>query len=219
MHVDRIMSRSVITVTRDTRLAHMVTLMRENSLRHLPVVDEAHELVGLVSQRDIQRAAPSSITTLSVGEVNYLVSKITAGQIMTAEVVTCTPDTLVEDAALTMRQSRIACLPVVEGRRLVGLVTTTDLLDFFLDITGCTAPDTARIAVHLPDATGALGTLLDRINDFGGYIATVVSPMKQDETGMRVVIIRYRHANPDGLDAHLRQAGYDIVSEDLPGTR
>lgn len=216
MYVDRIMSRNVVTAKREMKLAHLANLMREKSLRHIPVVDGDGALVGLISYRDVQRAAPSTITTLSVGEVNYLISKITADQVMQKDVITCSPSTLVEDAALRMRQNRIGCLPVVDGKQLVGMITTTDLLDFFLDISGCSVPDTTRIALHLPDKTGSLGKLLDDINEFGGYIATVVSPMKQDETGQRIAILRYRHDNPRGMDAHLRALGYDLVTEDLP---
>ncbi|OOZ36293.1 hypothetical protein [Solemya velesiana gill symbiont] len=88
--------------------------------------------------------------------------------------------------------------------------------DFLLDITGCGLRDSTRIAVHLPDEIGALGRLMDRVNDFGGYIATVVSPLSIDETGNRVAIIRYRSSNPESLDDHLRGLGYDLVTEELP---
>ncbi|MET0104130.1 MAG: CBS and ACT domain-containing protein [Sedimenticola sp.] len=174
-------------------------------------------MVGLFSHRELAQAEPSAITTLSVGEVNYLTSKITIGQLMRRDPVTCTPSTLVEDAGHLIRKNKVGALPVVEEGRLVGIVTESNILDFLLDITGCGLRDSTRIAVHLPDEIGALGQLLDRINDFGGYIATVVSPLSIDQTGNRVAIIRYRSGNPESLDDHLRGLGYDLVTEELPG--
>ncbi len=219
MYVEQIMSRPVNTVTADTRLSQVSTLMQEQGRRFLPVVDEEGRLSGIVTHRELERAEPSAITTLAVGEVNYLMAKITAGQIMQKAVINCAPDTLVEEAGQLMRERRIGCLPVVEGGKLVGIVTDDDILDFLLDITGCDLKDTTRIAVHLPDRTGELSRLLEAINSQGGYIATVVSPTSRDETGMRIVIIRHRSEDPVVLDRYLRDQGYDLVTELLPRAR
>ncbi|MES9960697.1 MAG: CBS and ACT domain-containing protein [Sedimenticola sp.] len=217
MYVEQIMSGEVDTTTEDMKLSHAAQLMREKDRRFLPVVDDQQRLVGLFSHRELAQAEPSAITTLSVGEVNYLTSKITIGQLMRRDPVVCTPSTLVEDAGHLIRKNKVGALPVVEEGRLVGIVTESNILDFLLDITGCGLRDSTRIAVHLPDEIGALGQLLDRINDFGGYIATVVSPLSIDQTGNRVAIIRYRSGNPESLDDHLRGLGYDLVTEELPG--
>jgi acetoin utilization protein AcuB len=216
MYIDRIMTRDVVRATEDTKVTHLASLMRDRNVRHVPVVRDDDRLVGLVTYRDLQRVGPSPITTLSVGEVNYLLGKLTAAKVMKTDLVTCSPDTLVEDAAFLMRQRRIGCLPVTQDGRLVGIVTMEDLADFFLDITGCRQPDTTRIAVHLPDRTGELQKLLAAINDAGGYIATVVSPQHPDTTGMRICIVRYRADDPEALDRRLRELGYDLVTENLP---
>ena len=115
-----------------------------------------------------------------------------------------------------IREHKIGCLPVLDGERLVGVVSESDILDFFLDITGCTLSDTARIAVKLPDDTGALGDFLDAINRFGGYIATVVSPLAHDTEGRRTVIVRHRSDDPAALDRHLAELGYQLIVEKLP---
>ena len=216
MYVDRIMTREVVVVAPNAKLAEIAQTMTERQVRHLPVVDASGTLLGMIARRDVQKATPSSITTLSVGEVNYLTSKVTAEQVMQADLIICTPQTLVEDAGLLIRQNKIGAIPVIDAGNLVGIVSTGDLLDFFLDITGCNTESTARIALHLPDATGELAKLLGEINSCGGYIATVVSPLHPDETGMRIAIVRYRHDNPQLVDQHLRDKGYDILSEHLP---
>ena len=216
MYVETIMSRPVDTVTADLKLSQVAHLMREKGRRFLPVVDAAGGLVGLLSHREVERAAPSAITTLSVGEVNYLMAKVTVGQVMRREVITCGPRSLVEAAGQLMRTKGIGCLPVIdEQRRLLGIVTDDDILDFFLAITGCGLDDTTRIAVHLPDRTGELSRFLGAINAQGGYIATVVSPVAPDATGMRVVIVRYRAADPAAVDRHLRALGIDIFTEEM----
>lgn len=216
MYVDRIMSRDVLQVAEDARVTQLAALMRDRHIRHLPVVRAGH-LVGLVTSHDLERVAPSPVTTLSVGEANYLLGKLTAAKVMRAHVITCAPDTLVEEAARLLREKKIGCLPVVEaGGQLVGIVTHEDLLDFFLDITGCLMPDTTRIAVHLPDAIGQLGRFLTAINDAGGYIATVVSPVHPDQTGLRIVVVRYRADDPRALNRRLRDLGYDLLTETLP---
>ena len=216
MYVSEIMSTEIDTVTEQTKLSHAAALMREKQRRYLPVIDDQQQLTGLFGHRELASAEPSAITTLSVGEVNYLTAKITIGQLMQREPPTCTPTTLVEEAGQIIRQHKIGCLPVVDQSRLVGVVSESDILDFFLDITGCNIPDTARIAVKLPDTTGALGDLLDAINRFGGYIATVVSPLARDLEGRRIAIIRHRSEDPAALDRHLADLGYQLLVERLP---
>jgi len=218
MYVDRIMTRTVLQVTEDARVTQLAALMRAHHIRHVPVVRNGH-LVGLVTSHDLERVSPSPITTLSVGEANYLLGKLTAARIMRTQVITCAPNTLVEEAARLLRQEKIGCLPVVESNgKLVGILTNEDLLDFFLDITGCLMADTTRIAVHLPDTIGQLGRLLAAVNDAGGYIATVVSPLHPDQTGLRIAVVRYRADDPRALNQRLRELGYDVLTETFPET-
>jgi acetoin utilization protein AcuB len=216
MYVQQIMSYPVDCVSADLKLRDAAQLMREKGRRFLPVVDAGQHLVGLLSHRELEKAEPSAITTLSVGEVNYLMAKVTVADVMHKTVISCAPDTLVEEAGQLMREKGIGSLPVVENGRLAGIVTDDDILDFLLAITGCNVTDSTRIAVHLPDRTGELGGLLKAINNLGGYIATVVSPVLPDETGMRVAIIRFRADDPTGLDKKLREQGYDLITEVFP---
>ncbi|GAB4360135.1 MAG: CBS and ACT domain-containing protein [Gammaproteobacteria bacterium] len=216
MFVDQIMTRDVITVKPETKLARIADVMHKHKLRHLPVVDAEQRLAGIISHRDVQRAEPSWITTLDKGEANYLLSKVTAEKIMHHDVITCSSDTLVEQAGCIMREEKIGCLPVVDEGRLVGILTSVDLLDFFLDITGCRQKGGVRIAVHLEDRIGELAKLLSAINDQGGRIATAVSPVNPDDSGMRVVIVRFQASDPAKVCDALRGQGYDLISVALP---
>jgi acetoin utilization protein AcuB len=216
MYVEQIMTRAVDTVTADMKLSHAAQVMREKGRRYLPVVDDKKHLIGLFSQKELDRAEPSAITTLSVGEVNYLTSKITVGELMVREVITCSSDTLVEEAGKMIRDKKIGNLPVIDNGELVGVVSETDILDFFLDIMGCGLENTTRIAVSLPNKARALAGLLHKINDAGGYIATVVSPVSQMDSPERIAVVRYIADNPEALDDHLEEIGYELITEVLP---
>lgn len=127
MQVKDIMSTAVEVVGRNDDLSQVEELMATKKLRHVPVLDQ-DELVAIVSQRDLFKAMMSS--TMGYGEKAqkaYLQS-VRVKEIMTYPVVTVAPDTAVSEAADVMMQKGIGCLPVVEGTRLVGVVTKTDLL-------------------------------------------------------------------------------------------
>ncbi|MFK5984020.1 MAG: CBS domain-containing protein [Pseudomonadota bacterium] len=215
MYIDKIMTSKVISVSEDTHINEMIELMHKNQLQHLPVINNTEEIIGIVSHQDIQKAAPSAITTLSVGESNYLLAKITAQQIMQNKVVSCKPTTLIEEAAQILREHSISSLPVVSDNKLIGIVTMEDILDFFLDLTGCRQTDATRIAVKISDKKGSLSQFMDAVNELGGYISTIVSPTELDDEGKRVCIIRYYADNPHLLDQQLKQSGIEILTENF----
>ena len=127
MQVQEIMSTDVVVVERNDDLSQVEDLMVAKKLRHVPVVENG-ELVAVVSQRDLFKAMMSS--TMGYGEKAqkaYLHS-VRVKEIMTYPVITIAPDTSVNEAADLMVHKGIGCLPVVEGTRLVGVVTKTDLL-------------------------------------------------------------------------------------------
>jgi CBS domain-containing protein/nucleotide-binding universal stress UspA family protein len=127
MRVGDLMTREVITVSPDTSVQDAQALMLKANIRHL-VVTEGGSLAGIVTDRDIRLNLPSPATSLSAWEVNYLVSRLTVERAMTRTVLTVTPDTETAEAATLMLGHRIGALPVLEGTRIVGIVTETDLL-------------------------------------------------------------------------------------------
>jgi acetoin utilization protein AcuB len=110
-------------------------LLREGGYRRLPVVKDG-KLAGIVTDRDLKEATPSKATTLSVYELNYLLSKLTVRDVMRTPVITIGPDEPIEQAALTMETHRVSGLPVVDGGAVVGILTITDLLRAFVDFLG-----------------------------------------------------------------------------------
>ena len=111
-------------------------LMLKARIRHLLVTDEGGLLVGIVTDRDIRLNLPSQATSLSVWEINHLLTKLTVGEVMTRAVITAGPDREARDAAVLMLEHAIGALPVTDGGRLVGIVTETDILRAFVWLTG-----------------------------------------------------------------------------------
>jgi CBS domain-containing protein len=126
------MTASPITVPPDTPVLDARHLMLERRIRHLPVTDEGGLLIGIVTDRDIRLNLPSQATSLSVWEINHLLARLTVDKVMTQSVLTVGPDRGAKDAAQLMLDHTIGALPVVDGGRLVGIVTETDLLRAFV---------------------------------------------------------------------------------------
>ena len=122
-----------ITITSDTPVLEAANLLKQGGFRRLPVVDKGL-LIGIVTDRDLKEASPSKATTLSVFELNYLLSRLKVAKIMKRPVYTISPDEPIEVAALMMEDHKISGLPVVENGNVVGILTITDLLRGFVDI-------------------------------------------------------------------------------------
>ncbi|OIO90540.1 MAG: hypothetical protein AUK03_12775 [Anaerolineae bacterium CG2_30_64_16] len=128
MCVREIMTSPAIVVSPETTLPVANTLMKENRIRHLPVVDNGR-LVGIVSRGDLREASTTAAVNTDSYEFNFMLSKLTVGKLMTRKVLTVTQDAPIVHAAELMTEHKIACLPVVEtDGSVVGIVTGSDLL-------------------------------------------------------------------------------------------
>ncbi|WP_322487426.1 CBS and ACT domain-containing protein [Chloroflexus sp.] len=168
MFVGERMSHPPITVTPETSIHDAMHLMRTEHIRRAPVVSHGH-LVGIVSLKDLVNASPSPATTLSVWELNYLLSKLTVDRVMTRDVYTVSVDTPIEEAARIMADRRVGGLPVMRGNELVGIITETDLFKIFLELMGARNPG-IRVTVSMTDEPGSLAKLTAAIANSGGNI-------------------------------------------------
>jgi len=126
-----LMTATPITTGPDTPVLEARQLMLGKRIRHLLITD-GPKLVGIVTDRDIRLNLPSPATSLSVWEVNYLLARLTVASVMTKALVTVSPDRDSRDVAVLMLDHKIGALPVVDGGRLVGIITETDLLRAFV---------------------------------------------------------------------------------------
>jgi acetoin utilization protein AcuB len=127
MRVRDLMTAKTITVDPETPMLEARQRMVEERIRHLVVIDNGR-MVGIVTDRDIRLNLPSPATSLSVWEMNYLLSRVTVGGVMTTSVIVVDPDRPVAEAARIMMDHKIGALPVVEEGRLVGIVTESDFV-------------------------------------------------------------------------------------------
>ena len=127
MQVKDIMATVVETVDRNDDLGKVEALMTAKKLRHIPVLEEG-EIVAVVTQRDLFKAAMSSAMGYGEKAQQAFLHSVRVKEIMTYPVVTVAPETSVSEAADLMVQKGIGCLPVVTGAKLVGIITKTDLL-------------------------------------------------------------------------------------------
>ncbi len=122
------MSQDVITVRPGTTLTEAHQLMLEEEIRRLPVVNQKGELVGIVTLGDVRGAQPSSATSLSIWELNYLLASLTVEKIMTPQPITILPHDTIGTAARTMLENRVSGLPVVDrDGELRGIITESDI--------------------------------------------------------------------------------------------
>ncbi len=137
MKVGELMTgRNLITARPGTPVLEARQLMLKERIRHLLVTDDGGLLVGIVTDRDIRLNLPSQATSLSVWEINHLLTKLTVGEVMTRAVITIGPDREARDAAVLMLDHAIGALPVMDGGRMVGIVTEADILRGFVWLTG-----------------------------------------------------------------------------------
>ena len=131
MQVKDVMTPWPFTVRSSMSVLEARAEMARRHIRHLLVVDKGGLLVGIAADRDIRVNLPSPVTRLSVWEINYLVGRLTVGDVMSRTVLTVDPDRDVRSAARILIDHKIGALPVLVGAKLVGIVTETDLLRAF----------------------------------------------------------------------------------------
>ena len=166
MFVGERMSRPVISVTPETPINEALAMFKEEHIRRAPVMKDG-KLVGIVSERDLINASPSPVTTLSIWEMNYLISKVTVSQVMSKKVITVDQDTPIEEAARIMADKKIGGVPVVSAGKLVGIITETDLFKTFLELMGA-RQKALRVTATIEDKPGQLARLTKAIANCGG---------------------------------------------------
>jgi len=184
------MTTDVITIDEDTSMMKASIIMKEKKIRCLPVVDQKGKVIGIVSDRDLKDAAPSKATTLDVYELNYLLSSVKIGDIMTKNLVFVRPDETVEFAALLMLENKISSLPVINDKHnLVGIITQTDIFKALINIAGVYTGG-IQFAFSLEDRPGSIKEPADVIRSFGGRIISILSTKETAEQGRRNVYMR-----------------------------
>ena len=209
MYVKNRMTKNPICIGVNNKISEVVDIMNEKKLHRIPVVN-GKKLVGLVTEGMISKNGATKATSLSIYELNYLLSKTTVDAIMIRDVITIHEDSFLEDAALLMYKHDIGCLPVVnDDKEVVGILTSNDVLSAFLDILGYRERG-SRVCIEVKDELGTIGSLSEifvrnncNITHLGVY---------SQHNGFADMIIRIDTFQTDALASDLEANGYKVLS-------
>lgn len=196
MIVGNRMTKEPITVDPDDLLIRASHKMQAGGFRRLPVVS-AGRLVGIVSERDLREHR---------GYFEH--TKING--VMTENPVTVTPATTLEEAAQTLVERQIGGLPVVENGRLIGIITTSDILKAFLDVMGESQGSSTRIDLILEGEEHGLVEATRIVVREGGEVLGV-GTYREKLGENSVCYLRLISGTPDELAAALRASGFNVL--------
>jgi acetoin utilization protein AcuB len=213
MIVEEIMQTTIITLSPEDTIFKAHQLMLRHRVRHLPIVNENREILGIVSDRNIRDAAPSILT--DAAEQKHLL-ETPISTIMTTEVITGHPLDFVEEIGSIFYEHHISCLPIENHGKLVGIITETDLLYTLIQLSGANQPG-SQIEIVAPNRAGVLNDITNTFRKRRANILSVlIYPDKHDDQN-KIIVIRVQTMNPIRLIEDLETSGYRVLWPNLPG--
>ncbi|MEK4486758.1 acetoin utilization AcuB family protein [Psychrobacillus sp. FSL H8-0484] len=212
MLVEEIMNTSVPTLSPSHTINDALKLLKEKRIRHIPIVNSENAVLGVVTDRDLKEATPSSLISSQNAEIYDLPLE----KIMTKNPITGHPLDFVEETASIFYDNRIGCLPIVSQGKLIGMITESDLLYKFIELTGVHQPG-SQIEVRVPNRTGVLFEVSrvfyeQRIN----VLSVLVYPDK-DKSDYKILVLRVKTMNPLKLIEAIRAEGFEVLWPNHPG--
>ena len=189
MLVQNWMSKNVVTIDVNDSMQDAIKHLKEHGIRMLPVMKK-DKLVGILTDRDLKRASASDATMLEIHELLYLLTKITAKDIMTKIPITVPPDYTTEETAQVLLENKISGVPVVNGGgQVVGTITQTDLLRVLISLTGV-GKGGIQFGLQIEDRPGSIKEVEDIIREYGGRMVSILTSYDDVPMGYRKVYIR-----------------------------
>jgi acetoin utilization protein AcuB len=210
MKVRDFMKTEVITVDIKTPIMAALDIMKTNRIKRLPVTKNT-KFVGFVTRAMIRDASPSEATSLSVYELNYLISKMTVGDIMIKDPVTISPELPVEEAIWLGKEKGIGAFPVIENGNLVGIITASDITDVVSNALGLGDRDSKRITI---DASGKrFGYLKGLIEVLDSHQIPLLSIMSipKSKKGDWFLVLRLETTDAGPAAADLKEKGFNVT--------
>ncbi len=209
MRIRDMMTKNPMTVDSETLVIDAQKIMKENNIRRLPVVDKG-KLLGIITKHDLLEASPSPATSLSVHELNYLLSKMKVKEIMKKNPVTLAPDTPFEEALKIGQDKRIGSCPVVENGKLVGIATESDIVRFLTRALGI-REEGSRITIEgLGGKLTDLEKIISIVNQHNTIVLSMIS-MPRPEKKDWMIVLRLKTSSPDPIVKDFKKAGYNVT--------
>lgn len=196
MLVGQIMSQKIVTISPDKGVGQALKLMQKHQIRHLPVITH-NRMVGWLTSRDLREVLLAS-----------MLEEIKVGDVMVQAPISVTPDTEVEEAARLIHEHKIGGMPVMEGDKLVGVITMLDLISAFIAMLGL-LKSSSRLDLLLSNRSEALDAAARLIKEAGGKVINVaLGPIKGDK---RPYYFRLKKVNLEPIVNTLKQQGYEVL--------
>lgn len=210
MRVKNRMTPNPIIANLKTNYNEALRLMKQNQIKHLPILDEKGKPVGIVTQANMLRTAPSPVTTLNVFEIASYLDNVMVDQIMTSPVLAVDESCSITNAANFMLVNKIDSLLVMRDESLVGIITIADIFRTFIEMTGGNQPG-SRIEAKLPNQKGHLAPFIQALSNAGSYIVSLALSSNEEDYGYWDV--KERGGNEDEIRKELDKLGYaEIIS-------
>jgi acetoin utilization protein AcuB len=209
MRIRDVMTKNPVTVESDTLILDAQKKMKEFNVRRLPVVDKG-KLVGIVTQHDLLQAAPSPATSLSIYELNYLLSKMKVKEIMRKDPLTVSPDLPFEEALKIGQEKKVGGFPVVENGKLVGITTESDIVRFLTRALGIKEEGTRITIEGLRGKLDALEKIIAIVNKHHTIILSMITLPRTDRKDW-MIVLRLKTVIPDPIVKDLKAAGLNVT--------
>jgi len=209
MRIRDMMTKNPITVDSETLVLDAQKIMKENNIRRLPVVDKG-KLVGMITKHDLLEASPSPATSLSIHELNYLLSKMKVKGIMTKNPLTLTPDTPFEEALRIGQEKKVGSFPIVDKGKVVGIATESDIVRFLTRALGI-REEGSRITI---EGLGGKLTDLEKIISIANQHQTIILSMislPRPEKKDWMIVLRLKTSDPDPIVRDFKKAGFNVT--------
>ena len=198
------MKQKVLTLGPEASAFEALRLCRERRIRHIPVVKD-ERLVGIISDRDLRDASPP----LGDPERVSTMKEIRLEDVMTREVITTHPEDTIVHAAREMYERKIESLPVVDEEKLLGIVTSSEVMRALIAVIGVHEPGHSRIAVQTLKP-GDLAEVSGIIQDRGVDIFSVLSSPRKVTSHDRTLAFQVATRDPSSVIQGLQEAGYEV---------
>lgn len=214
MRIRDVMSTNLVTVESETLILDAQKIMKEKKIRRLPVLEKG-KLVGIITKHDLLEAAPSPATSLSVHEMNYLLSKMKVKDIMKKNPLTLSPDTPFEEALRIGQEKKIGSFPVVEDGKLVGIATESDTVRFLTRALGL-GEEGSRVTIEgLGVKLGELQRIIEIVDRHKTIILSMISlPRREKKDWM--LVFRLKTGNIEPIVADFRAIGLNVTYVSAP---
>lgn len=212
MLIEEIMVRDIQTLQSTNTVREAFNIMRTYRIRHIPIVDHAETVVGIITDRDIKEAVPS---TFSSGDYTEIY-EAPLSAIMTKNPILGHPMDFVEESALIFYEKQIGCLPIVSNHKLVGIITETDLLYNYIELTGANQPG-SQIELRVPNVPGALFEVSKVFHDHQINVLSVLVYPDKESTKTKILAIRIKTMNPLKIIEGLKASGFEVLWPNVPG--